>query len=136
MLSVIPRQRSAAPMTDTGSRTRQEDIRDHLANERTFLAWLRTSLAIITFGIGLNRFSLYLNELAAHGGPPVRTGTGRLGIGMVAVGMGLLVWGAVRYEIARRQIEAREFRAVRVLPWAITTVVLLLAGAALFLVML
>ncbi|GAA5801251.1 hypothetical protein HPULCUR_006696 [Helicostylum pulchrum] len=26
--------------------------RDHLANERTFLAWLRTSLSLITVGVG------------------------------------------------------------------------------------
>ncbi|KAI5948890.1 hypothetical protein KGF57_005083 [Candida theae] len=29
--------------------------RDHMANERTFLAWLRTSLAFITIGIGVTQ---------------------------------------------------------------------------------
>lgn len=29
--------------------------RDHMANERTFLAWLRTSLAFITLGIGITQ---------------------------------------------------------------------------------
>ena len=114
---------------------RQEDVRDHLSNERTYLAWLRTSLAIITFGIGLNRFGLYLNQLAADGGPPMRTGTVRLGIGMVAVGMGLLVWGAVRYEHARRQIDERQFRAARISPWVVTAVILVLSAASLYLLM-
>jgi len=31
--------------------------RDHLANERTFLAWLRTSLALVTIGIAVTQFS-------------------------------------------------------------------------------
>ncbi|CAN3357680.1 hypothetical protein DICA3_C13366 [Diutina catenulata] len=29
--------------------------RDHMANERTFLAWLRTSLSFITIGIGVTQ---------------------------------------------------------------------------------
>jgi putative membrane protein len=122
-------------MTTPGSKPPQEDVRDHLANERTFLAWMRTSLAIITFGIGLNRFSLYLNELARAGGPPMRTGTGRLGIAMVALGMGLLAWGAIRHETTRRQIDAREFTAARRSPFVVTVVILLFASIALFLLM-
>lgn len=31
--------------------------RDHMANERTFLAWLRTSLAFITIGIGVTQLA-------------------------------------------------------------------------------
>ena len=124
------------PPADPTEKPLQPDVRDHLANERTFLAWMRTSLAIITFGIGLNRFSLYLNELARTGGPPTRTGTGRLGIAMVVLGMGLLAWGAVRYELARRQIDARDFVAARVSPWVVTIVILAFSGVALFLVML
>ncbi|KAA0129612.1 DUF202 domain-containing protein [Chryseobacterium sp. SN22] len=36
---------------------------DHLANERTFLAWLRTSVALMGFGFILVKFSLFLNRL-------------------------------------------------------------------------
>jgi uncharacterized membrane protein YidH (DUF202 family) len=31
--------------------------RDHMANERTFLAWLRTSLSFITIGIGITQLA-------------------------------------------------------------------------------
>jgi len=55
---------------------------------------------------------------------------------MVALGMGLLAWGAVRYELARRQIDARDFVAARVSPWVVTIVILAFSGVALFLVML
>jgi putative membrane protein len=38
-------------------------VSDHLANERTFLAWIRTGLATITFGFVIERFGLLLREL-------------------------------------------------------------------------
>ncbi len=39
--------------------------REHQANERTFLAWLRTSLALIGFGLAIARFSLFLRQFQA-----------------------------------------------------------------------
>src|SRR5712691_8774668 len=38
-------------------------VTDHLANERTFLAWIRTGLATIAFGFVVERFGLLLREL-------------------------------------------------------------------------
>ncbi len=37
--------------------------REHQANERTFLAWLRTSVALIGFGFAIARFGLFLRQL-------------------------------------------------------------------------
>jgi putative membrane protein len=39
--------------------------RDHLANERTFLAWVRTGAAIVVFGFAIGRFSIALRQIAA-----------------------------------------------------------------------
>jgi putative membrane protein len=36
----------------------------HLANERTFLSWLRTSIALIGLGFIVARFGLFLREFA------------------------------------------------------------------------
>ncbi|NPA94174.1 MAG: DUF202 domain-containing protein [Thermodesulfobacteria bacterium] len=36
------------------------DRRTHLANERTFLAWIRTSVSIMGFGFVVEKFSLFL----------------------------------------------------------------------------
>lgn len=33
---------------------------DHAANERTFLAWLRTGVAVIAFGFLVDRFDLFI----------------------------------------------------------------------------
>ena len=41
---------------------RDSRLREHLANERTFLAWLRTSIALIGFGLAIARFGLFLRQ--------------------------------------------------------------------------
>jgi putative membrane protein len=35
-----------------------ERYTDHAANERTFLAWVRTSIAIMAFGLLVEKFDL------------------------------------------------------------------------------
>jgi putative membrane protein len=40
---------------------------DHAANERTFLAWIRTGIAVIAFGFVIEKFNLFLLTLAAAG---------------------------------------------------------------------
>jgi putative membrane protein len=40
------------------------DLRDALTAERTFLAWIRTGLALMGFGFVVARFGLSLNQLA------------------------------------------------------------------------
>ena len=37
---------------------------DHAANERTFLAWVRTAIAVMAFGFLIERFDLFLKYLA------------------------------------------------------------------------
>lgn len=37
---------------------------DHAANERTFLAWVRTGLAVIAFGFVVEKFNLFLRTVA------------------------------------------------------------------------
>lgn len=40
-------------------------LNDHLANERTFLAWVRTSIGIMAFGFVVERFSLFIKQVGA-----------------------------------------------------------------------
>jgi inner membrane protein YidH len=37
---------------------------DHAANERTFLAWVRTGIAIIALGFVVEKFNLFVRTLA------------------------------------------------------------------------
>jgi putative membrane protein len=41
-----------------------KNFRDHAANERTFLAWIRTAIAIMAFGFLVERFDLFLEAMA------------------------------------------------------------------------
>ena len=49
----------AAPMQSSGS----SGASDYLAAERTFLAWIRTGLALMGFGFVVARFGLFLQEI-------------------------------------------------------------------------
>lgn len=40
------------------------NLRDHMANERTFLSWVRTSIAIMAFGFVVEKFSIFLKQIA------------------------------------------------------------------------
>ena len=63
---------------------------DHLANERTFLAWIRTSISMIGLGFVVAKFGVWLRELAARLDDPIRarhTGLSLpMGVGMMAAG--------------------------------------------------
>jgi uncharacterized membrane protein YidH (DUF202 family) len=43
--------------------------RDHLTNERTFLAWVRTSVAIVVFGFAICRFAIVIPQWMTIQGP-------------------------------------------------------------------
>ncbi len=114
---------------------------EHLANERTYLAYVRTSIALITFGITINRFSLFLIETRPgrpYEGPvpPVPAprvllgDTEHLGMGMVIGGLVLLVWSAIRYSRIRVQIQRDTFTSDAITIWFVTGGVLLLGAWA------
>jgi putative membrane protein len=70
----------------------QSDPRIHFAAERTFLAWIRTGLALMGFGFVVARFGLFLRELAiAHAGEPFRSSGFSLGAGTALIIVGVIV---------------------------------------------
>ena len=102
--------------TDSAFEQRRQPtfLSDHLANERTYLAYLRTAVSLMSFGIAINRFSIFLEQSSSapnsrHFAPEL-VSSERLGIGMVALGMALLGWAAVHYYQILREIEQQDFR--------------------------
>jgi len=85
--------------------------RDHLANERTFLAWLRTGIATIVFGFAIGRFSIALREfMKLQGYKSVTPGfTTWLGIISAAGGVLLILAGLGRYRKTRMQLDSNTF---------------------------
>jgi inner membrane protein YidH len=106
---------------------------EYLANERTFLAWIRTSVAVVSLGFVLARFSVWLRELAIQRTPqlPVhRAGFSLpIGVGMMTFGGLLSVLAAWRYHVVNRDIERGRVRADRGLVILVTVAMALLSGA-------
>lgn len=81
-------------------------IRDHLANERTFLAWTRTGIAMMGFGFLVAKLRLELAPSAP--GTPVRTAT--LGVFFALAGIVTVVISTWRYFTVKKMIEQDTFR--------------------------
>ena len=70
-----------------------ERYSDHAANERTFLAWIRTAIAVMAFGFLVERFDLFLQIAGQSLARKALSPTGQL-IGNVA-GLILIALGAI-----------------------------------------
>ena len=70
-----------------------EHYTDHAANERTFLAWVRTALALVAFGCVLAKFDLFLHFLAVQHPLPIHNSfasTSQIGVLTASVGVIIL----------------------------------------------
>jgi putative membrane protein len=80
------------------------------ANERTLLAWVRTSIALLTFGIVLARIDLWLRAIDAGpaGAPVPEIGTAWIGGLFVALGVIGNAIALYRYAASRRAIRRNQ----------------------------
>ena len=94
---------------------RVRNRRVHMANERTFLAWIRTSIGIMAFGFVVEKFALFIKQISYVLGksglpgtpvPPPSFGYSSI-FGIFLVGLGALmgVLAFIRYKKVERQIE-------------------------------
>ena len=85
---------------------------DYLANERTFLAWIRTSISIIVFGFVVAKFGITLREFLRMQGNAVRESGMSLaiGVGFMAMGIFMALVSLVRYRTTMRRLNADEFQ--------------------------
>ena len=85
--------------------------RDHLANERTFLAWVRTGIATVIFGFAIGRFSIALREFMHLEGRPSGTSgvTAWFGVISIVGGVLLILAGLARYRKTRMQLDTDTF---------------------------
>jgi putative membrane protein len=85
--------------------------RDHLANERTFLAWVRTSVAIVVFGFAIGRFAIAMRQLTAFQGHASKSTGLSVWMGTISIlaGVVMVVAGLVRYRRTRAQLEEGKF---------------------------
>lgn len=82
---------------------------DHSANERTYLAWVRTAISVMAFGFLLERFDIFL-LFASRTGARVADGLHTrasqwLGLGLLLVGALMIVGATLRFYRNRKLIE-------------------------------
>ena len=106
---------------------------EYLANERTFLAWVRTSIAVISLGFVVTKFSVWLRELMLRLDPHARierTGASLpIGVTLMALGGALVVPAARRYWVVNHSIERGKVSADHGLVILVTVMVTMLALA-------
>ncbi len=98
--------------------------RDHLANERTFLAWIRTALAVIGLGVLVGKL-IETDGLAAE----------LIGIAMVGFGAAMLIYSISRYERTLALLNKGLFAAARWGPITLAALGLFVAVGALILLL-
>lgn len=87
---------------------------DHLANERTFLAWIRTSIAIMAFGFVVVKFALFVKQVGLVIAENTNTLPNRgysaiLGIVLVGIGILMALLSYYRYKRIERELLASTF---------------------------
>jgi len=98
---------------------------DLLANERTFLAWVRTALGVVALGFVIVKFSLFISQLALLNLEPNTILAGMqskqlladvIGILMICLGCAMLPLGYFRYRKTDRELSRGNLRNDKMLP--------------------
>ena len=118
------------------SEPRPPDLRVLQANERTLLAWVRTSMGLMAFGFVVARLGLWLHEIAP--GEDDRPAVSRsllLGASLVVLACVFNVVAALRFHQTRRAILAGEPARLGPVAPLVLTLALAVAAAGLALVL-
>jgi putative membrane protein len=86
---------------------------DHAANERTFLAWVRTAIAVMAFGFLVERFDLFLETVAPSLSGRMLSPTGQkfgnfAGLTLIVVGTAMVALAMRRFIRNARDIDSDE----------------------------
>ena len=119
---------------------RVRNRRVHMANERTFLAWMRTSMGIMALGFVVEKFALFIKQVSYVLGKsnfektlPSTPGYSTI-FGIFLVGLGALmgVLAFIKYKKLERQIDENTYQPSSILDILLTISVLVIG---IFLVM-
>jgi len=105
--------------------------RVHMANERTFLAWIRTSIGIMAFGFVVEKFALFTRQMAVILGKstmgnaqfPSHGYSAILGIFLVGLGTVMAALSFVRYKKVQKQIDTDTWKTSSTLDALLTLAV-------------
>lgn len=104
---------------------------NHLANERTFLAWIRTSIGIMAFGFVVVKFTLFMKQIAIVLGKQAEVHqkgySSFLGIVLVCVGIFTALFSYFRYKKTEEQLNNNAYTSSSFLVTLLTSLVLLVS---------
>lgn len=97
-----------------------ERAQQHLANERTFLSWMRTSIALVGLGFIISRFGLFLREFSLLADVEGRSGLAAsqitessispfFGLSLVALGVALILYALKNFADTKKDIESGRY---------------------------
>jgi uncharacterized membrane protein YidH (DUF202 family) len=95
-----------------------ERLQQYLANQRTFLSWVRTSIALIALGFAIERFSIFLQQFrliantdttANAASATTNEYSALVGIGMIVVGTSLIIYALKNYLDTNKTIASGRF---------------------------
>lgn len=106
---------------------------DHSANERTYLAWIRTSITIMAFGFLIERFDIFISFIGKKIGdeeyfhPSLSAEI--VGLGLFLVGILIVIFATVRFFSYKKSIESDELipYSVKKTNILLSTLIILLA---------
>ncbi|PWV89349.1 putative membrane protein [Paenibacillus cellulosilyticus] len=107
-------------------------VQQHLANERTFLAWIRTSITIIGLGF-LAAGVVFRTTTFEHYGHSIAA---IIGIGSVIIGCTIIYMATVDYSKKQRGINEETFQSPKTIIWFTTIGMALVSVFLLILVIL
>ena len=104
---------------------------DHLANERTFLAWIRTAIGIMGFGFVVVKFSLFVKQVSIMLGRETaiqqKGYSAIIGVILVAVGALTSLLAFINYQKVKRQIETDTYQSSPALITGVTFGIILVS---------
>ncbi len=108
---------------------------DHAANERTYLAWIRTSIAILAFGFLIEKFHYFIEYInGSEKGMHIDEikGAEEVGIALVAISIAIIILSSWRFYVMRRKIKSRNQQQYGGRSSIALTVLLVLIGLFVF----
>ena len=110
---------------------KQQNAREHLANERTLLAWIRTSIGIMAFGFVVVKFSLFIKQISLllqKNAIVLQRGySSVIGILLVVVGAAVLLFSFIRYKRTEKQLSEASYKPSSTLILLLTIVILIIS---------
>lgn len=101
MLRPFKSKEANAEIAELAKKRNPNRIRDHLANERTYLSWMRSAIALMGFGVLIVRMRILRPPLAPQ--PP---GSGwKLGLAFAIAGLLAILLSTQHYFAVRDDIE-------------------------------